>query len=356
METMMRQHRIIIVDDNPVTVKLIRSFLKNQYRLEVAGSGEEALEIIPKFRPDLVLLDIMLPEMNGYEVCQKIRQDDRFKLIKVLLVSAKTSVEERLAGYQAGADDYVTKPFVNAELNAKIRVFLQLKRVEEIEDIKSTLFRLYSQETRSRLNQIIDLAEGMRDNPALPEDESANAGKIADYAYQVFDYLLKHMFLSELKSGMALSFTMDSLGKHLNDSMALLKNEAAAKGVAFSLEGQMELSAPADWSNLNKAFLYVLDNAVKFSPTNGTITVKVKEKNDDCVIRIIDEGKGIDTELIHDIFSGSIENINDDKPSSAGLSLAISRYIFELHGGSIEAENDSKKGAVFTIRLPLLKG
>jgi signal transduction histidine kinase len=163
------------------------------------------------------------------------------------------------------------------------------------------------------------------------------------------------MFLSELKGGIPLSFTLDSVGKHLMDAIGLLSNEASRKGVQFSLSGGSDLFAPADWNNMNKAFLYILDNAVKSCPENGTVSVEVQEQNDDCVIRIGNEGEGIDAEMIGSVAEGSDETIGDDGVSAPGLSLAIAKYIFGLHGGSIEVESPSGTGSALIIRLPLVR-
>ncbi|NJL60431.1 MAG: response regulator [Desulfobacteraceae bacterium] len=139
------EHKILVVDDDPVNVDILREILEDKYRLQIAKNGEEALDIAPQFMPDLILLDIMMPGIDGYEVCRRIRASNWYKFSKIILISAKAMKEERLKGYEVGADDYITKPFVEEELEAKIRVYLKLKSAEEVEKIKSeALARLES--------------------------------------------------------------------------------------------------------------------------------------------------------------------------------------------------------------------
>lgn len=128
---MQRQSRILLVDDNPTNLAILEEMLGDEYRWEAATSGEEALEIAPDFQPDLILLDVMMPGTNGYETCRRIRANPALRNVKIVMVSAKALVSERLEGYDAGADDYLTKPFDEKELLAKVRVYLsreQMKR------------------------------------------------------------------------------------------------------------------------------------------------------------------------------------------------------------------------------------
>ena len=128
---MQRQSRILLVDDNPTNLAILEEMLGDEYRRGTATSGEEALEIAPDFQPDLILLDVMMPGINGYETCRRIRANPALRNVKIVMVSAKALVSERLEGYDAGADDYLTKPFDEKELLAKVRVYLsreQMKR------------------------------------------------------------------------------------------------------------------------------------------------------------------------------------------------------------------------------------
>ena len=122
---MANKTKILVVDDDPMNVKFLKEILSDEYNIIAALSGEEALEIIFDFMPEILLLDIMMPGIDGYEVCKKIRANEKLANIKILLVSAKAMLNEKLMGYEVGADDYITKPFEHEELLAKIKIFIR---------------------------------------------------------------------------------------------------------------------------------------------------------------------------------------------------------------------------------------
>ena len=119
--------KVLIVDDHETNVAILQELLEEQYELTTARSGEESLEKIQNFDPDVVLLDIMMPSMDGYETCKQIKSNPKNDLTQIILVSARASVESRLKGYKVGADDYIVKPFDNDELLAKIKVHIRLR-------------------------------------------------------------------------------------------------------------------------------------------------------------------------------------------------------------------------------------
>ena len=122
---MAKKTKILIVDDDPMNLKFLKEILSDEYNIKAALSGEEALEIIFDFMPEILLLDIMMPGVDGYEVCKKVRASEKLANIKILLVSAKAMLNEKLMGYEVGADDYITKPFEHEELLAKIKIFIR---------------------------------------------------------------------------------------------------------------------------------------------------------------------------------------------------------------------------------------
>jgi len=124
---MRSDYKILIVDDDPMNIDILMDDLEDLYTLRSAVSGEEALLIIPEFHPDLILLDIMMSGIDGYEVCRRIRADECYNSIKIILISGRAMENERQKGYAVGADDYVTKPFEVEELVQKIRVFDTVK-------------------------------------------------------------------------------------------------------------------------------------------------------------------------------------------------------------------------------------
>src|SRR5215813_382048 len=134
---MLRNSRILIVDDHPTNVAILEEILGEHYTLKTPTCGEEALAIALDFKPALILLDIMMPEIGGYETCRRLRGHPDLCHIKMIMVFARALAAERLQGYEAGADDYITKPFDEEELVAKVWVHMRLRSLEEVEQFTS---------------------------------------------------------------------------------------------------------------------------------------------------------------------------------------------------------------------------
>jgi len=131
---MQAKKRVLAVDDNEFNIEIIKELLDDEYNLKTATTGEKALEVAVDFRPDIILLDIMLPGMDGYEVCQQIRANPALRHTRIIMVSAKAMTSERIEGYEAGANVYIAKPFDGDELLTKIRKELHLAALEKVEE------------------------------------------------------------------------------------------------------------------------------------------------------------------------------------------------------------------------------
>lgn len=120
-------YKVLIVDDDAMNVDILTDDLEEKYTVKSADSGEEAIKIIPEFRPDVILLDIMMSGMDGYEVCRKIRADETYNSVRIILISGRAMENERQKGFEVGADDYITKPFDVDEISYKINALKQEK-------------------------------------------------------------------------------------------------------------------------------------------------------------------------------------------------------------------------------------
>lgn len=352
---MQTNFKVLIVDDDPLNVGILEEMIGDEYETASADNGEAALALLPKFYPDLVLLDIMMPGIDGYEVCRRIRQDKRYKYTRIILVSGKSLVNERIKGYEAGADDYVTKPFVAEELEAKIRVFLRLKRTEELDKIKSELLMLFSHETRTPLNGIISMAEFIQNEPDLSDRMRGHIGVITESGYRLLDFVEKASTLCNLKYNTKLKTQKESMAVHLKSAATILeynlKNDR--KNIRLDLNLKKDVKLACDWNLVVKAIQFVLENAVKFSPDDGVISIDLDADKSACRVRITDQGEGIPPEWIDRIFDEfAIRDILHHN-KGLGLSLSITRHIMELHGGEISVKSEPGKGAAFTLAFPL---
>ena len=193
--------RILVVDDNVRNIAILQKTLGRAYRVAAATSGEEALQVAPRFTPDVMLLDIMMPGIDGYETCRRFRAAPELTHTKIIMVSAKALVSERLAGYEAGADDYIVKPFDEDELQAKVRVYLRLRRVEEVNRLKTDILMLLGHETRTPLTTILSPIELVLDDETLSKESRRLLQMAQDGARRLNEYLDRLIFLSSLHAG-----------------------------------------------------------------------------------------------------------------------------------------------------------
>lgn len=253
----------------------LEELLRDDYQLATAMSGEEALDVAPVFCPDLILLDIMMPGIDGYETCQQLRTLSKLRYTKILMVSAKAMATERLQGYESGADDYVTKPFNLDELKAKIRVCLRLKSLEEVEQLKSDMLTLLQHETRTPLNGIIGPAELLREDMEMAAEERAELlDTVLSSAAQLHTLLDKVVALGAMKGG---TYQWQRVPSDLGEVVrwAVCK---AAPGAAFrQVQIEQELSdlppISLDAERVEEVLRALLENAIRFSPIGGRVVI-----------------------------------------------------------------------------------
>ena len=345
----MRQ-RILAVDDEEIIRNAFRSVLEN-YEIETVESGEAALRILPEYRPDLILLDIMMPEMDGYEVCEKIRDDQVFQFVKILMVSARNNIADRLKGYQAGADDYVSKPFDNKELIAKIDVFLRLKHEEETNKIQQNFFKLISHETRTPLNIIMGFTQVLLNVDSLDNTTRRYIGFIQNAGNGLIKRVEQMQLFLKLRNN-------PKLDLEESDIIDVIKNVVNqymenAKNVKFVLNGIEKKLVSVNVRLINNALKNIIDNALKASPDYGQVVISTEVNDAKYIIKIRDEGEGIKQRPIEKIFNVFSNDDIMHHQEGLGVNLAITKSILNLHGGNVLAENQAKGGALFTLELKL---
>jgi signal transduction histidine kinase len=344
--------RILGVDDNPRNLAILRKSLNHDFDLVTAASGEEALEIAPRVCPDLILLDIMMPGIDGYETCRRLRALPKVSGTKIIMVSAKGMTSERLEGYAAGADDYVVKPFDQDELLAKVRVYLRLKSIEEVDRLKSDLLDLLSHETGTPLTGIFGALGLLRDTPALTS-EQAELIDVADSSAQRLYALVKRVCLiTQLKAG-SQAVTQDP--EDLRSLAATAVDDARATaeraGVTLALEPGGAVSVVGDSQLLGWVIDALLDNAIRLSPRGGVVTIRVWADGSHSSLSVSDHGPGIEAELLPRVFDEFVVADIKHHKKGSGLSLATARLIAEQHNGALCVESEVGNGATFRLDL-----
>ena len=346
--------KVLIVDDETINVKLIEEILQYEdgFQHRSAMDGEAALAILDEYNPDIIILDIMMPGMNGYDVCREIKKRDRHKFSKILMVSGKSLFEERLEGYSAGADDYITKPFVDDELLAKLKVFSDLKKTEEIDELKTGILQLFSHETKTPLNGILLGSQLILDTPSLPDKIIEYAKLIKISGERIHDLVRKILLLSSLKNRRSLNVGVQPVRQYIESVIPKITYPLAAE-YTIEIECPEDFNLEVDWKLFHEAFYASIQNAIQFSPIGGTVYISVKYDDKHVYLRVKDEGPGIDPALIERIFDEFYSQNLDSHSKGTALSLAIGQKILNLHNGNLVAESIPGQGATFVFTLPL---
>jgi signal transduction histidine kinase len=345
-------NKILIVDDDPVNVDIMMEILAAEYSCTAVYTGEEALKAEAAFKPDLILLDIMMPGIDGYEVCRQIRKKETDRFTKIILVSGKSMTEDRLKGYGAGADDYITKPFNDDELLAKVRVFLKMKRLEEVDAVKRNIINIFSHETRTPLSSIAGPAELLIENENLDEESRELAELILAGAKRIAELVNKTTLFSKLKYTGQIRTIQNCANESIRNAAALNAESAAAKNITIIVE-ETDIDVKADKDRLTDALNMLIENAVTFSPANSEIIVKVYISTPYAVFSVADKGKGISDEHKYTVFKSFYTGTPNSFEKGMGLGLAIVKLIAELHGGYADVTDTDGGGATFRLFIPL---
>ncbi|MBN1804277.1 MAG: hybrid sensor histidine kinase/response regulator [Sedimentisphaerales bacterium] len=344
------------VDDNAVDVMVIKKILEREYELRTGSTGEQALEIARDFLPDIILLDNMLPGIGGGEVCQQIRSDSRLRHTKIIMVSGKTMVSERVEAYEAGADDYITKPFDREELLAKIRVYLRLKSVEEVDQFKTNVLTLLGHEARTPLNSLIASSEMLiSEDDINPEEQKMFAELVLNGAKRLQCFFDKAMMLSSLKSGKRrFNMVQVNLCQIVREAICEVTEKAAERNIKMEEIFDAEAIVYVDGREIKSVVVMILDNAIRFSPSDEPVKIYISSDNKNVCVRVIDHGRGIDSDYLPYVFEELSDPDVAHHSEGHGLSLAIARQIILQHNGNISVESTKGSGTVFKIELPIV--
>jgi signal transduction histidine kinase len=344
----MKHGTILAIDDDGIVLETYRALLNDDYHLHLATAAKEAFDWLDHHpHVDVILLDVLMPTIDGYEVCRRIRNDRRLVDTKIIFVSAKIRLEERLQGYDLGADDYLTKPFEGSELCAKIKVFMRLKNIEEIDRIKTDFINLLYHETRTPLTGILGYAALLRQSPRLSSEEESFVEQIQRSGELILRSCEKTMLLSDLKSG-----NVAIQRSHIPLSMVLAKEqpEGTLRRRELRVRGDADLWIHADPKLFGIVMDILLDNAIKFSAKDTAVEVSVASIASRVRIEVANEGEPITPEQEEIIFSEFAVADVSHHHKGQGLNLAIARRIMEAHDGTLTISNRGN-GPMFTVEM-----
>ncbi|HTT61997.1 MAG TPA: hybrid sensor histidine kinase/response regulator [Bryobacteraceae bacterium] len=361
---------ILVVDDTPANLRLLSEMLKAQgYKPRLVPSGKLALKAARAIPPDLILLDIRMPEMDGYEVCERLKADPDMKEIPVIFLSALDETANKVRAFAAGGVDYITKPFQVEEVLARVETHLSLRRqTRQLEESFAALQRL----------------ENMRDNLThmVVHDMRSPLGVIGGFLSLLESYEAGNLSSNGLQFIREARHSIDELVEMVNSMLDVSKLEAGrlklhctecdleilARAVLRRYEPirgarRLILDAPgdplkprADAGLISRVMQNLAGNAFNYTAADGSIRIALSREGQDARIAVTDDGPGIPPPYHDKVFEKFFQVEDLNAKVGTGLGLAFCKLAVELHGGRIGVESESGYGSTFWFTLPLPDG
>lgn len=378
----LERSRVLIVDDVESNIKILAHILMKQgYKVAIATSGKQAISSAQKL-PDLILLDVSMPEMDGFTVCEILKADEKTKNIPVIFLTALSDIGDMAKGFEVGAVDYITKPFNHTELLIRVKTHLQLKistdiineqnkelvelngllndtlkKLEYINASKDKFFSIIAHDLKNPFSGLIGFTHFLATDIERMDKEDIKEMALglhfsAERLHKLLDNLLNW---ARLQTG-GMQYTPDTipLREFTTDVISLLKDQANTKEIDLKLVIEDDLHFTADANMLRSALQNLISNAIKFTARGGKIEVCALFNETTILFSVEDSGVGIPQKVMDQLFdiNHKYQMSGTDKEPGTGLGLILCKELIEKQGGSLTVESEVKKGSKFTILLP----
>ncbi|MGH7263973.1 MAG: ATP-binding protein, partial [Candidatus Rokuibacteriota bacterium] len=364
--------RVLLADDNADMRDYLRRLLGQYWTVDAVADGQAALDAARRQRPDLVLTDVMMPRLDGFALLRALRADPETADVPVILLSARAGEESRVEGLEAGADDYLVKPFSAREVVARVHAHLELHRVREEAMVREKAARAEAEHANRAKDEFLAILGHELRNPLAaissairvmtltrPDDGTQQPRDIIARQARTLSRLVDDLLdVARLAAGkVVLRPTVVDLRDVAQRAVAALAPGAGAREHEVTLAAESVL-VEGDPTRLEQVVSNLVDNAVKYTPAGGEIRVTVGPQDDEAVLTVEDTGVGMAPEIVPRIFDVFVQGERSLAPAQGGLGLGLTvvKRLVGLHGGRVDAESPGAgRGSVFTVRLPRLR-
>ena len=370
---MSQKPKLLIVDDQLDNLKVISQVLGKEFQLSLADSGEKAFKVMEKFKPDLVLLDIMMPVMDGFEFIKELKTISEYSDIPVIFLSAKDSIEDITKGFELGAVDYIKKPInpneVRVRVNTHVTNHLSQKKIfEQKEELAKTnaekdrFFSIIAHDLKNPFAGLIgSLKVLLEEGENLEsEDRQEYVKELLESSENVYDLLENLLEWTRLQRGnLTLNRDPFQLSMLSWNIVSILNAQASIKNIKLVNEVEDGFEVNADPMMISTIIRNLMSNSIKFTPEKGEVSVgavETKGSPDFITVYVRDNGVGIPKNKVDKLFkideAVSSEGTNNEK--GTGLGLILCKEFAELNGGKIWVESEEGKGTTFFFTVPRL--
>lgn len=359
----LRNSHILIVDDVVPNVQIAKAILQmDGYEVATAESGPEALKYLRYHRVDLILLDIMMPDMDGFDVARTIKEMPGVAETPIIYLTARNDEESLTKGFELGAVDYITKPFRGAELRMRVRTHLKLRfiqsRLQEANAAKDKFFSIIAHDLRSPFTALVGMSQYLATGLDKLDAETAKEflqgmHKSSKNAFNLLENLLEW---SRIQTGrMPIEPEEIDVAEIVRENLALLEVNIDKKGLHIENNLQPAEPAYADENSINAVVRNLLSNAIKFTPEEGQIALHSNRTEEEVVITVQDNGPGISSEILPTLFRIDVRHTNAGThwEKGTGLGLVLCKEFIEKNNGQISVESEPGQGTMFMFSLPL---
>lgn len=351
---------VLVIDDEPINFDVIQAALNGQnYVLNFVGDSQEAIASLDIFQPDVILLDIMMPDMDGIELCQRIKAMPQWQSVPIIMVTALATKEDLARSIEAGADDFISKPVSVIELRARVKSMLRIKQqydnLQLLLELREDMVKMVVHDLRNPLTNILlglDILELLNISPEKKQAKISQIRLSGQYLQSLINDLI---LFAKIESGKV------QLKRTKTDLSALIKSVFLEhEGISNQKEIELVSHLPkpnsiidVDVDMFHRVLDNLLSNAIKFSPTQSKIVISLDYPvSGGARIQVADLGEAVPDILRQKIFEKyEIGTLMKDI-SQIGLGLAFCKMVVEAHGGKIGVKSNQPRGSIFEIILP----
>ncbi len=366
-----KKETIFIIDDDPTNISILSEIFPGSYAIKAATSGNAALKtIILGTKPDIILLDIMIPDMDGYSVCERIKENQSLVDIPIIFISTLDTTIDKVRAFNSGAVDYITKPFQPEEVIARVETHLRLKRfnhqlqknivqLRELEQARDSLIHMIIHDMRSPLGAVSCFLEMIVKSPDDAVDDSLKLplNKAYSAICIVIEMMNSILDIQKIENGkIQLNLQKNNIKKTISDAIELMGSLDNKCSISIN-EQDVDRFIKYDQDIIRRVILNLISNAVKYTPNDEIIIIRYKYRGTSLYISVTDCGPGISKEYHKKIFE-KFEQVgvrSEGEMHSSGLGLTFCKMAVEAHGGTITVKNEKDKGCTFTVEIPTSK-
>lgn len=363
--------RILIVDDQKPNLHILRDLLYDQGEIVLAKNATQGLEKAQKLRPDLILLDVMMPDMDGFETLQELKKLEGLEDIPVMFITGLRDIDNEQKGLMLGALDYIRKPFNPAIVKARVSTHLKLARQNKTlkqlseqliaaDAAKSQFLATMSHEIRTPLTSIIGYAEALRAGDIEKSETGKAVTSICNNGEHLLELVNDILDMSKIEANQLQIEMIDiCLPRWIKNVQDIITQRAKAKKLDFRVQFNFPLPTQvvSDPTRMQQILLNLLNNAVKFT-SKGSVILDVSCNDDSLIFKVIDSGIGIERDQLEAIFDAfsQAEMSTNRKYGGSGLGLNISKHLAQKLGGDIEVQSEKGKGSEFKAIVKVYEG